>query len=510
MTTPAIALIPLDDRPCNRLFPQQLAEVAGSEVLLPPREQLGWFTRPGDCEAIAEWLQACAAERVVVALDMWCYGGLVASRTSAVEEGLALARLGALRELRRARPELRLFAFSVIMRLGTTVDSPEALAIHQALFSYSQLVDRVQRLGDEQARPELEAVLEQLDGDILSQYLAVRRRNHGLNRAAIGLVSEGVVDYLVLAQEDAAPLGIHIPEQLALQAQVEEFRAPDRVAIHPGADEVGLVLMARHHLASAGGPLRVAVDYASGAGGEVVPQFECQPLRETVESQIRAAGARPVPVAEADAVLFAHTPIQTQSDVAEAPPVGHSPMLAAQAESVVERTRAASEAGLPVGLVDVAYANGADPELIAALGRSGGADHLAAFAAWNTAANSIGTVVSQLCLAAGEATPSGREAAARFLACRLLDDYGYQSCVRQRAAEQAAALGASPYRLGEACAQVEEFVRRELKPFAHHIHSDLLGSAGSAPLEEAGVSLPWRRLFEVEIELPSGASKNRA
>jgi hypothetical protein len=218
---PAIAIVPLDDRPCNRLFPQQLASISGCELLLPPRGTLGWFTQPGDCDAVADWLQEYAADRLVVSLDMLCFGGLVASRTPAVTAKLALERLEVLRQLRRRRPELTIFAFSIVMRLGSTVVDAASLAAHQAIQAYSQLVDRVERLGEESARRDLEAAAAQLGPAALYAYVSVRRRNHAVNSQAIGLAADGVIDYLVLAQEDSAPVGIHIPELLALRAQVE-------------------------------------------------------------------------------------------------------------------------------------------------------------------------------------------------------------------------------------------------------------------------------------------------
>ncbi|UCC68861.1 MAG: DUF4127 family protein, partial [Armatimonadota bacterium] len=426
----------MDDRPCNRLFPAQLAPAAGWQVSLPPHESLGWFTEPGDCDAVADWLGGSTNERLVVSLDMLCFGGLVASRSPSVQLDLAMRRLESLRSLRRDRPGAVIYAFSLITRLGTTVASTADLEVHQLLRAYSQLVDRVERLGEQRARAELETISARLDPSILAGYLEVRRRNHAINRAAIRLVAEDVVDYLVLAQEDAATVGVHVPEQLALRDQAAEFRVADRVSIHPGADEVGLVLMARHCLTASDRPLGIAVDYATGAGAEVVPQFQNHSLRETVESQIVAAGACPVVPREADAILFVHTPREHQGDITEAPPLGGAPALALQAESMSERIPAAKAAGPLVGLADAAYCNGADPELIAALARTGAARDLDAFAAWNTAANTVGAVVSQLCLLAG-ADPAGpspaHAASARFLACRLADDYGYQSQVRQQA-----------------------------------------------------------------------------
>jgi hypothetical protein len=490
----------------------QLAQEAGHRVNMPPREQLGSFTEPGDCEQIGAWLRACPDRHVVVSLDMLCYGGLVASRSAAVSAESAIARLDAVRRLRQGRPDAVIFAFSVLMRLGATVVSPETLELHNLLRAYSQLVDRVERLGEEAARGELDDVSAGMDPEVLAGYLEARRRNHAVNRAAIQLAGEGVVDYLVLAQEDAAPVGLHIPEQLALRDQVEEYRVGDRVSIHPGADEVGLVLTARHGSTAAGRVCRIAVDYASQAGAGVVPLFETQAIQETAESQIRAAGGCVAAPAEAEAILFVHTPTLNQVDVSEAPPMGQAPGLALQAESIVARLQAAAAAGYKVGLADVAYCNGADPEMIAALERSGAARRLSAYAGWNTAANSIGTAVSQLCLQVmGSAGPRTMSAAQnRFLAARLIDDYGYQSCVRQRAMERAGEAGANGFALGSAWREFEEYVNQELAPLAHRVASDLLGLAADDPVGAVRASLPWHRLFEVGVEIAASRdSKNR-
>ncbi len=492
--------------------------MVGQQVALPPRELLGWFTSPGDCGAIAHWLRLGAGlvnptPRFGIALDMLCYGGLVASRTLGCDSATALERLAALRELRRRRPEAVVFAFSTITRLGKTVACAPDLQEHLLLREYCQLLDRVERLGERDARPALERTQRELDPAHLADYMSVRRRNHAVNRAAVGLVADGIIDYLVLAQEDAAPVGIHIPEQLALRGQIEEFRVSERVAITCGADEMTMMLLARHVAQSADIAPQLAVDFAAQTGADIVPAYESQPLRDSVQAHIEIVGGEVALPAESDAVLFVHTPIGSQPEVAQAPPQGQSPALAMQAESVVDRIESASLAGRLFGLADVAYCNGADPELIAALERRSAFARLGVLAAWNTAANTIGTVISQLCMMA--AHPRSLEPAAvhRFLAARLVDDYGYQSCVRQKAVAYAEQLGADAFCLGPLHAALEAYVDRELQPLAHRYASQLLAESGGGE-DCVRATLPWGRLFEIEIETgrPSSAegSKNLA
>jgi hypothetical protein len=395
------------------------------------------------------------------------------------------------------------------MRLGRTVAESGDLEDHLLLRSYSELLDRVERLGERDAATELAEMERKLGPRHLRDYLEARRRNHAVNQAAIRLAADGLVDYLVLSQEDAAPVGIHIPEQLALRAQIEEFRVGDRASVNPGADEVGLLLVARHCVLAGSSPVGISPDYAAERGAEVYPAFESQPLRQTLEASIAIAGARVCPPMEADVMLFVHTPVEAQPDIAEAPPPGHSPTLSLQADSLADRMQAAAVAGRLAGVADVAYCNGADPELISALQRRELLGKLHAFAGWNTAANTIGTVVSHLCTtaAADRARASAcAEAGWQFVASRLLDDYGYQSAVRARAVEHARQMGADPFALGDASDEMERFVSAELRPLA----SELLASfpVALSPGEDPPVrlSLPWRRLFEVEVDLLGGSA----
>ena len=472
---------------------------------MPPRELLGWFTTPGDRDGIAAWLHDCPTAHLVLSLDMLCYGGLVAARSPEMDAATALARLEKLRELKQRRPELVIFASHCLPRLGMTVASAGQLAAHEDLVAYAMLADRVARLGEEDARAELEAVTGRLGPEMIAGYLETRRRNHEVSRAALRLVADGALDYLALVQEDAAPVGLHVGEQETLRADAAQLGVEDRIALHPGADEIGLVLVARHCNAASGVTPRICPDYASDVGSKVIPRYEDRPLRETVLSTLRAAGAQTAPPMGSDAILFLHTPIGEQRESSDAPPPGQAPTNAMQSESVAERVGFAADAGVIAAVADVMYANGGDPELIGALERSGAGKKLRGYAGWNTASNTVGTAVAQLCVEALAAREKreARSASRRFLACRLADDYGYQTCVRPRAIAAAAALGADQFALGDHAPAVEEYVRQKLRPLAHALYPSVMG----LPLEESGtelkVSLPWRRLFEAEIELTS-------
>ncbi len=480
----------------------------GLELYQPPQDLLGWFTRPGDVAAIGAWVEQMSPEHLVLSLDMWCYGGLVASRAADTTLASALARLEALRALKAERPELTILASSVIPRLGMTVAAAGDVQAHEDLIAYATLAgqeddpNRLVAFGEPDPRAALDDVIARLDPALLQRYLATRARNHEINRRAVELVAEGVLSYLVLVQEDAARQGLHVAEQEDLRQLIAAREVTEQVELHAGADEVGLVLLARHCTLASGAPPRLCADYASDAGAAIVPLYEDRPLRDTVLGTLRAAGAQAVPPMEAEAIMFIHTPMLEQKEAREAPPPGQGFSVARQAESIVERLQFAAEAGCLAGLADVMYANGGDPELIGALQRSGAGKTLRAYAGWNTASNTIGTVVAQLCLEALAAREQRPVTSRRFLASRLADDYGYQTMVRPRAMAKAEALGADPFALGDAAGELEEYVRQLLKPFPQGVFPQVLGVTPADLGGEMQVSLPWQRLFEVEVDIP--------
>ena len=81
-----------------------------------------------------------------------------------------------------------------------------------------------------------------------------------------------------------------------------------------------------------------------------------------------------------------------------------------------------------------------------------------------------------------------------------LDDYAYQTLVRPKAVEKAAAAGLDQFAMGDAAGPLEEYVRAELTTLAATLLPSVMGVAPAA-LGELRISLPWRRLFEVEVEI---------
>ncbi|NJR71956.1 MAG: DUF4127 family protein [Gammaproteobacteria bacterium] len=73
---------------------------------------------------------------------------------------------------------------------------------------------------------------------IREDYLATRQRNVAVALYALSLVKSGVIDRLILPQDDTAGYGFNIAERRLLEAQVATEGLRERVLIYPGADEV--------------------------------------------------------------------------------------------------------------------------------------------------------------------------------------------------------------------------------------------------------------------------------
>lgn len=224
-----LLLIPLDDRPPCVQFPIMIGRTGDAEVVTPPREMLGRFTVPGDTEKIAEWVRAQdlrSFDAVIVAVDMVAYGGLVNSRVHRTPLNEALARLDLLRWMRRTAPRLPVYGFNVIMRLAPTGDGRNE-AYREKLARWAEISPDTAK--DATLAAEVARLEKEIPAAALSDYKAARQRNFTINRSSIEMVKSGVLDYLILLQDDARPHGVHVADRERLIAEANRLTLQDRV-----------------------------------------------------------------------------------------------------------------------------------------------------------------------------------------------------------------------------------------------------------------------------------------
>jgi len=495
-----ILLLPLDERPVNVRYPQMLAESAGLAVRVPPPDLLSAHHRPGQTEALVAWLEraAPAASAVIVSLEMLGYGGLIASRTTHEPLAAVLGRLEVLRRLKVAFPAVSVIGYNVITRVSdadSAIEEPAYWARHGAdLYRYSQALDR--RTQGQPVSDEVAALEARIPAAVRSDFLWRRARNHGLNLAALQLLTEGVLDRLVLSSDDTGVYGLPSREKRWLAEWADRLDLDDRLLMYPGADEVGSVLVARTVLAARGLSPTLQVVYAPSTGAEHVAPYEDGPVRQTVDRQIVATGLTAV-AADGQIWLGVAAPVATRGErdlsLLEPPePARERALHELCVEAAVMR-----QGGRAVAIADVAYPNGADPALMTVLQQTLPLDRLAAYGAWNTAGNTLGTVLAQAALYGLAATPAQRAARERFLVHRFLEDWGYQTVVRRDTRHwlqtEHGLEEPTPATLQLTCDRIARGLADCLMQ---------LGPLGTRwRLAPDSVRLPWGRLFEVDFEL---------
>jgi hypothetical protein len=510
-----IALLPLDNRPCNTRFPAQIARVGGDEMLLPPASLLGFFNTPGQPAALAQWIRNLPreVEALVVSVDMLAYGGLVASRRPTVSAEEALEHLQVLRDFHHERPEVPIYAFNVLMRLAITMDGDAAVSHYYNIMRYARLADEAERFNSKYLQEELRKVTAEIPPEVLDSYLAARARNHEVNRRMIEWLGEGTFDTLLITQEDATEWGLHRAEQDDLLALREKLQIGDAFSLHPGADEAALTLIARHW--NTGVSLHAHVSDA--ADYERIAPFEDRPYHLGLRQHIAALrghfcdvdGAASTCEGEIDFELWVNAPVggsqqDEKEDAREARREKLQPWL--------DTLQACIESGHAVALCDVAFPNGADNVLMTELEKRKLLGSIAVFAGWNTAGNTTGTVLG-LCAAlkkaredsaaSSEGSATSAKLARQFVFERMVDDWCYQAKVRARVERAARERGVSPLRMDESDNEpCEQQTRRELQVFAQMLAARQFG----APLLRCDVTLPWRRTFEVDVRASVGSA----
>jgi hypothetical protein len=507
-----VVYLPLDERPCNYQYPLDLAAMTDVQLVAPALSMLGDKKQAANTDALAEWLRAEAqdADYLLVSIDMLVYGGIVPSRLHEWTGEQCSARLELLREWRRSRPELRIFAFNLIMRApaySSSEEEPDYYAsFGRQLYDYGRLTDKSER----GALSELElAELSALRGDIpqsvLSDFLGRRSTNASVNERSIELAREGTIDFLIIPLDDNSIFGYTSADQRKLASRVEQHGLYDRVHIYPGADEIGCTLFARIFAEIKSFVPQFRIRYSSTLGPSCIPKYEDRTLNESVKAHITAAGGVIADSAESpDAYLMVHAPAVSQTEMAETTDPferrHRSYFSEINLREFVQAIRQFTSQDRLVALADVSLCNGGDDSLMRTLSEAGLLDQLSCYAAWNTSGNSVGTVVSHAVIVAylrsREADPAVtqemRSKSREYYAYRLLEDWGYQSVVREEiCAKELTERGADYFRLSHVQEELEALIREKLEQFSK------LRLSGIGEMEVRDVRLPWRRMFEV-------------
>ena len=481
----------MDDRPVTAQLPVMLGRIAGVAVTTPPKRDLGHYLAPGDADAVVRWLNRAGHDRrngaFVVSSDMLAYGGLIASRVPGPSYADARSRLTQLAATRSLRPGAFIGVFGTVMRLAPTgvpagTNYFAAYPVWQYLQQYANLHDPPLPSESAQAQRLRDAIA----ADTLSAYQATRARNLAVDRFLLDMAAEKTFDRLVLGQDDAGPVGLHVREVQLLQSLVRDRTLGDRASIEPGADELGMALVAQALTRRAHWAPRVAVHYSTPDGAAFQDPLEYAPIDTTIGQLVTLSGGVRDD-ASPDVVLFVRVPGTN----------------AAQDEAFQSAMRAETAGSRSVALADLSFLRSyADQAAFASeILDSGLAARLDAYASWNTDANTVGTALAEAIAAgAGRRTGSYDALAHRtFTFVRFVDDYAFHDEVRPDLNAVLAAENVTDHTLlpQEVAAPLSERDRALLWNKAEAILAKLDPGYHIAALE---IGLPWNRTFETRID----------
>lgn len=509
-----ILFIPLDDRPPCLQFTERMGLIGDANVVSPPVAMLGKFTQAADSEKIIDWLLSQDVESfdaAIISFDMIAFGGLVGSRVHKATYQQALKRLSVVESIRKRAPKLKIYAQSVLMRLAPTADNKNE-AYREKLAEWAAVAADT----DKESKKKTQQLQDVIPADGLADYKMARLRNHKINRIAIDLVHRGIVDYLLLTQDDAKPKGVHIPEREKLISKVKELNLEDKIAVQPGADEVSMLLLARalnrYHDFSP----RVKAVYSSQKLANTIMPFEDRPLHRTVSFHIDATASREVAdEKDADVLYYVYA----------------SRFEKGRAESFADEIEEKIRQGKRVIVADVdpkGDVQGGDSLFTLALQKRHLLAGLSGYASWNTAGNTIGTALPQgVIFTMSEAKLLNQSERANriwtaqnwFLLHRVLDDYYFHNLIRAKANRFVRQIGRSSALLSDAVTkQTEDYCLDLLtKSFKELVGNFQNGRADSRQGEIACGNptglvfrLPWNRTFESFIDFNISCSLKSA
>ncbi|MBC1513671.1 DUF4127 family protein [Listeria booriae] len=497
-----ILYVPLDERPCNAIYPEQAASVNQAiHVLCVPQELLGNKKKPANVQAIRRFvkenMEQCSY--AVISAEMLLYGGLLPSRLHHFTEADLADYKAFLCELKNNFPDKKIFLSNLIMRTPKYNSADEEPDYYEqygaAIFRYGWLKDKANRETlDEQEEHEWRQLEEILPQDIICDYEKRRAFNVQVNLLHVSLVSENILSFVSIPQDDSAPYGYTAMDQSKVYSEIATKRLKDKIMVYPGADEVGFTLLARAYNDYLQKTPRLFVRYSSTLGAQLVPLYEDRPINESLKAHVLAAGFHLVEdVKDADFVLAYNTPgkrMQESWDQLTIKDVTYDSYR--HLLSFVLQIQADLSAGKKIGICDAAFANGGEIELIELLDEKAILEEILSYKAWNTNCNSLGSSLGALAFC--QETFSTMKVKENLLA-NIYEDLFYQAIIRKQITDYILPeKGLNYFYLGEKSTEISETVIASIQEY----HCSMLKNSF---MEENftidKVTFPWNRMFEI-------------
>lgn len=504
-----IILLPLDSRPPCTQFVDQLANIAGIEIIKPPAELLDHYKTPADKQQLLNWLyqQSSDADAAIISMDMMTHGSLLASRLSQGTPADSQKALDMLTMIHQHNPNIKLYAFNIIPRL-LLADSKENEMFKKNMLTYSVLKDQVSTFENSSDLHKLTELEKQLPPAMIEHYITMYAQNNEVNKSLADLVEKGILSGLIIGQDDGQPFGLPNVNKQKLQRYLKNKSAiADKVLITRGTDEVALTLLGQIGMKLASSSPRIFVAYSDENAPRTVMPFMPHSVGTTVQEKIQLLGGTIVSQPnDADFILYVHIGTQKNSK-------NHS--------CEVQQIQSFMQQGYKIALVDLAENFYASETLLPELMNANvDITKFIAYAGWNTTSNSIGTAVTQAALFISaihkdhdiQRLVQIYHSNLVFLTGRLLDDWYFEKDVQPYINQRLKWLHIDPYNLGPYYQYINTMinklmVNRGQRLLQEHLvnHPFQLESTQgvySIVITDLKIKtlLPWERTFEILVE----------
>ena len=446
-----ICFIPIDNRPVCTYLPKDIISCDESiEFYSPPVELLGGLDKNADAAKIYDWLQQIPfVDYAVISLDTIAYGGLIPSRRSRRSYDDIRIHLEKFKTVLKQKAG-KIFAFSSIMRISNNninTEEKEYWADYgQKIFEYSF---NHSKYGEDSK--ECQKAKSRIPDIILNDYLDGRKRNFEINKLYLDWKKEGFFDLLIFSKDDCAQFGLNTDEGYELYKLGAD--------VMTGADEIPLTLLAR----TIEKDVSICPVFLEENSKSLISNYEDISVEKSVIRQVELAGFKIKPYKDADIILIVNNFKEHQGEI----------VMKIETDPFKGNFIPPDK---PYIIADVRYTNGADNSFVKALFKNGRDKNFLAYSAWNTTANTTGSL---LCLAkvVYHSAILNRTAYEKLLMVRFLDDWAYQANVR---------------RLIDKPQNIENL----MMPFLQKAGKFLGWYPASVQF-----TYPWARIFEINVNL---------
>lgn len=493
-----IMIIPLDERPCNINYVSYLSLDTPYEVILPNKDILGDKKTPADVSKIQQFIlnNLDHVDYIILSIDMLVYGGIVPSRLHYYSESELLNRLDFIKVIRDLNKDVKIYAFNLIMRNPTYSSNDEEPDYYEEIgreIHLKGVYDHKKDLGIITSNEinELNTIEVNLNMAHYKDYIERRRINLSINKQSIHFTQNKLIDYLVIPQDDASKYGLTAMDQNILKEKIAENN--NHIIMYPDADAVVNTLFVRAVNSATSSIPKIFVEYITNEAKTMIPKFEDRELSISISQQIEASGAQITHSKEqADIYLYVNAAsVMIDINDPNKERYYYEYFVNRDLKSFVNKLSLDINEK-PIILADLAYSNGSDEDLIILLNEEELLFDLAAYAAWNTSGNSLGTCIPMglTFLKFGKT-----QSHLNFLGVRYIEDYLYMTKVRKDVTNNILPkLNYNYFNVGQQRGEVSNIVRNCLQKLSNSFFKGHL-------LKITDCFMPWRRMFEVGIDV---------